>query len=69
MPPLPKRKYPKSRQGKRRSHLRADAPGLVDCPQCRSPRLPHNACPVCGTYKRRQVLDIKTPELPDQRPS
>ncbi|MGA2285625.1 MAG: 50S ribosomal protein L32 [Dehalococcoidia bacterium] len=59
MPPLPKRKYPKSRQGKRRSHLRIDMPRLTNCPQCHTPRLPHHACPVCGTYKGREAIKIE----------
>src|SRR6185312_14060322 len=25
-------------------------------PQCRDPKLPHTACPTCGTYNRRQVI-------------
>ena len=25
------------------------------CPQCHSPRLPHRVCPVCGSYKGREV--------------
>jgi large subunit ribosomal protein L32 len=29
----------------------------VSCPQCHEPKLPHVACPTCGTYRRRQVLN------------
>jgi large subunit ribosomal protein L32 len=36
-------------------------PTLVSCPQCREPKLPHTACPTCGTYgprgRRRQVIE------------
>lgn len=67
MPPLPKRKYPKARQGKRRSHLALKPTGLTRCPQCRSPRMPHTACPSCGFYKRAGAVAIKaerTTELP-----
>lgn len=63
MPPLPKRKYPKSRQGKRRSHLSVKLPGLSKCPQCHSLRRPHHPCPVCGMYRDRQAIAVKTPEL------
>ncbi len=56
---LPKKKYPKSRQGKRRSHLARSIPQLVDCPQCHTPKLPHHVCPTCGTYAGRQVTEIK----------
>ena len=60
MPPLPKRKYPKARQGKRRSHLGVAAPKLVNCTQCNSPMLPHHACPTCGNYDGREAVEIKT---------
>ncbi|HXF50920.1 MAG TPA: 50S ribosomal protein L32 [Dehalococcoidia bacterium] len=63
MPPLPKRKYPKSRQGKRRSHLRLTVAQLNECPRCHSPRLPHHACPTCGFYKHRQALLVESPKL------
>ncbi len=62
MGPLPKRKYPKARQGARRSHL-ALKPSLLDsCPQCHSPKLPHEVCPTCGSYNGRQVVEIKSPK-------
>jgi len=59
---LPKRKYAKSRQGKRRSHLALDIPKLVECPQCHSPKLPHHVCPTCGSYAGREVIKIKSPK-------
>jgi large subunit ribosomal protein L32 len=65
MPPLPKRKYPKARQGKRRSHDRIQAAHVVECPQCRSPRLAHHACPVCGYYKGREAVQVGAPNLPE----
>ncbi len=62
MAPLPKRKYAKARQGKRRSHLARKQPVLVDCPQCHSPKLSHHVCPVCGSYSGREVITIKSPK-------
>ncbi len=62
MGPLPKRKYTKARQGARRSHLALKANLLDSCPQCHSPKLPHTACPTCGSYNGRQVIEIKTPK-------
>ncbi len=61
MPP-PKQKYPKARQGKRRSHLHLELPALNYCPQCHSPKLPHHVCPTCGTYAGRDVIKIKQPK-------
>jgi len=57
---LPKRKYAKARQGKRRSHLGLTLPPLEDCPQCHSPKLPHHVCPTCGSYAGKEVIPIKS---------
>jgi len=54
---LPKRKYAKARQGKRRSHQGMDSPALDLCPQCHTPRLSHHVCPTCGTYAGREVIE------------
>jgi large subunit ribosomal protein L32 len=62
LPPLPKRKYPKARQGKRLSHLALKPASLTRCPQCRSPRLPHTACPSCGFYKGVAAIEVKGPK-------
>ena len=45
------------------------APTLVACsnPACREPKLQHVACPTCGTYNRRQVLDGLTGRLMSMR--
>jgi large subunit ribosomal protein L32 len=56
---VPKKKPSRARTRKRRMHLHADVAPLVRCPRCRSPRVPHHACPVCGTYRGRQVLAIE----------
>lgn len=64
MTPLPKRKYPKARQGARRSHLRAPKANVVDCPHCHNPRLAHHACPTCGWYKGREAVPLDEPQLP-----
>ncbi len=60
MAPLPKRKYAKARQGKRREHLGIAPVALVDCPQCHTPKLPHHVCKVCGTYDGREVITVKS---------
>jgi large subunit ribosomal protein L32 len=66
---LPKRKYAKARQGKRRSHLRLSPPSLEYCPQCNSPKLPHHACLTCGTYAGREVIETKSPKIPEKETS
>ncbi|MBV8822727.1 MAG: 50S ribosomal protein L32 [Chloroflexi bacterium] len=56
---LPKQRVSPARQGKRRSHHHLDLPKLVECQQCKRPRLSHHACPHCGWYRNRQVFTPK----------
>jgi large subunit ribosomal protein L32 len=53
---VPKRRTSKSKRNKRRSHDAIDAPARSTCPQCREPKLPHRACPSCGSYRGREVI-------------
>ena len=55
---VPKRKMSRSNTRHRRSQWKAAAPTLVTCDRCKSKKLPHTACGVCGTYDKRQVLDV-----------
>jgi large subunit ribosomal protein L32 len=56
---VPKRKKSKSKRDKRRTHQKAVAPTLSTCPQCGEATLPHHACPSCGTYKGRTVIEVE----------
>ena len=53
---VPKRKTSKSKRDKRRTHQKLSAPNTAECPQCGEAKLPHHACPSCGIYKGREVL-------------
>ena len=53
---VPKRKKSKSKRNKRRTHQKVTGSNLTSCPQCGDARLPHHACPSCGTYKGRTVI-------------
>ncbi len=53
---VPKRRHSNSRSKKRRAHDAITLPNVATCPQCGEPKLPHRACPACGTYKGRQVV-------------
>ena len=55
---VPKGKMSRSRTRSRRSQWKAVKANLVPCPQCREPKLQHTACSTCGTYNKRQVLDV-----------
>jgi large subunit ribosomal protein L32 len=60
MAPLPKKKYPKARQGKRRSHLAKSPTATIECSRCHAIKLSHTVCPTCGTYDGREVIEIKS---------
>ena len=55
---VPKRKMSRSNTRSRRAQWKTTAVATVACPQCRSPKLPHAACAVCGTYRGRQILEV-----------
>jgi large subunit ribosomal protein L32 len=57
--PNPKRRHSTRRTANRRAHDFLTASGLSECPNCHEKKLPHRACPKCGEYKGRAVLDVK----------
>jgi large subunit ribosomal protein L32 len=57
--PNPKRRHSSRRTANRRAHDFLTASGLSECPNCHEKKLPHRACPKCGAYKGRAVLDVK----------
>lgn len=51
-------------QGKRRaSHFALRKVNTTKCSHCDKPVLPHRACPACGYYRGRQVLEVEAKEL------
>jgi large subunit ribosomal protein L32 len=55
--PNPKRRHSKRRTSTRRAHDHLVMPTLTECPHCHEKKLPHRACPKCGYYKGREVID------------
>lgn len=55
--PNPKRRHSHARKNKRRAHDYLKAPSLSECPNCHARKLPHQACPQCGYYRGRAVID------------
>jgi large subunit ribosomal protein L32 len=56
--PNPKRRHSKTRRDKRRTHDALPVPGSSLCPNCGERKLPHRACPSCGSYRGREVVEI-----------
>ena len=55
---VPKRKTSHSKRNKRRAHHALAAPSVVSCPECGESMVRHRACPHCGHYRGRQVVDV-----------
>ncbi|MEI7930255.1 MAG: 50S ribosomal protein L32 [Actinobacteria bacterium] len=56
--PVPKRKMSRSRTRHRRSSWKTTPAAIANCAQCQQPKLQHTACPTCGTYNSRQVVEV-----------
>jgi large subunit ribosomal protein L32 len=56
---VPKRKTSKARRDKRRANHTVAVPALGRCSQCNEMHMAHRACPNCGYYKGRLVLELE----------
>ncbi len=56
---LPKRRHSKTRKNKRRTHDRLKGNSMSVCPECKSPKLPHRVCLVCGHYKGTKHIEFE----------
>ena len=55
---VPKRRKSKSKRDSRRANHKISAAVYNVCPECEAPKQPHRACPACGWYKDRNVLEV-----------
>lgn len=51
----------------RRSHHALTEPRLSTCADCGGTRLPHRACPNCGRYRGRVVVDVSAKVLKKEK--
>ncbi len=56
--PNPKRRHSKRRSSNRRAHDFLAVQARINCPNCNEPKLPHRACPHCGYYKGREIVEV-----------
>lgn len=54
----PKRRHSRARRNQRRSHDALRSRNLSECPECHEKKPPHQACPHCGKYRGRQVVEV-----------
>lgn len=57
--PVPKFRTSASKRNMRRSHHALTAPTAAICENCGEVKQSHVACPSCGFYKGKQVLEVK----------
>lgn len=53
---VPFRRVSKTRKRKRRTHFKLSMPGITKCPACGEVIKSHRACPECGNYKGKTVI-------------
>ncbi|RJQ35761.1 50S ribosomal protein L32 [Candidatus Parcubacteria bacterium] len=56
----------RSKVGKRRSHLRAESLRVSRC-ECGAERMAHRACPSCGKYNGKVIIDVVARTEREQR--
>jgi len=57
--PNPKRRHSQKRTATRRAHDALSKHALSECPNCHERKMPHRACPKCGYYKGREILEVE----------
>ncbi|MDH3743921.1 MAG: 50S ribosomal protein L32 [Acidobacteriota bacterium] len=55
----PKRRHSKARRDRRRTHDALTTPPTATCDNCGEAKMPHRACPHCGHYRGREVIEGK----------
>jgi large subunit ribosomal protein L32 len=51
-------RHTRAHTANRRSHHALTGGRFSKCPDCGALRLPHHACPSCGKYNGRMVVDV-----------
>lgn len=54
-----KKKLTRRKVRARRSHHALKPVKLISCPKCKKATKPHYACPFCGYYRGRMVIDVE----------
>jgi large subunit ribosomal protein L32 len=57
---VPPKRRPRSSIRTRASHFALKEVKLNKCSKCGSATEPHRACAICGTYKGKEAVKIKT---------
>jgi large subunit ribosomal protein L32 len=55
----PKRRTSKSKRNMRRAHDALRPVNPISCRHCGEPTMPHRVCRHCGTYRGRELAQVK----------
>lgn len=55
---VPKSKISKSKGRSRVANWKANAPEVVDCPQCHEHKVAHRVCAKCGYYDGEKKIEV-----------
>lgn len=56
----PKNKSSKARRDKRRANWKMSVPNLVRCSKCGALMEPHRVCLTCGSYNKKEIIQVET---------
>ncbi|MBU0707760.1 50S ribosomal protein L32 [Patescibacteria group bacterium] len=65
---LPVKKSTKTRKRRRLAYFKQSKTPLSVCPKCKKPIRSHQACSFCGTYKGREIVEIKIKKAKPGKP-
>jgi len=54
----PKQRHTHQRRDRARKQYDVKLVNTQECPKCKARVLSHRACPSCGTYKGKEVVDM-----------
>jgi large subunit ribosomal protein L32 len=55
--PVARQRHTKARRDRARVQYKLSPKKLISCPNCKAKTIPHIACPKCGFYKGKEVVD------------
>jgi large subunit ribosomal protein L32 len=55
--PVARQRHTKARRDRARVFYKLKSKKLVECSNCHKDIVPHKACPKCGYYKGKEVVD------------
>jgi large subunit ribosomal protein L32 len=61
---VPAKRKSRTSSRRRRGQFTLKRPNLTPCAHCNKPILLHRACPYCGYWRGRKVLEVKRKKKP-----